>query len=195
MKSKIWGVISICVGILLILSSAGFMVYNLWDETRAAEKAARTTQILCEIIDAQEQQDTSSAAQEDETEPGIVIDGETYIAVLGIPPLGLELPVNKHWSYSKLSESPCRYSGSIGNSLVIAAHNYKNHFGDIAKLSRGDTVTLTDVEGRRYLYSAEEVTTLGATSIDEMVNSGYDLTLFTCNYSGSVRVTVRCKQN
>ena len=28
--------------------------------------------------------------------------------------------------------------------------------------------------------------------IDGMVNSGYDLSLFTCNYGGKARVTVRC---
>ena len=33
-----------------------------------------------------------------------------------------------------------------------------------------------------------------ATDIEGMVHSGYDLSLFTCNYGGKARVTVRCER-
>ena len=36
--------------------------------------------------------------------------------------------------------------------------------------------------------------TLAATAVEEMTDSGFDLTLFTCNYSGQARVTVRCNR-
>jgi sortase A len=37
-----------------------------------------------------------------------------------------------------------------------------------------------------------EVETLEPTAVEEMTNSGYALTLFTCTYGGQSRVTVRC---
>ena len=50
----------------------------------------------------------------------------------------------------------------------------------------------TDLEGNQIFYEVREIYTVAATDIDGMVNSGYDLSLFTCNYGGKARVTVRC---
>ena len=37
-----------------------------------------------------------------------------------------------------------------------------------------------------------QVETLAPTAVDEMTGGDWDLTLFTCTYSGQARVTVRC---
>ena len=177
------GVWVICLGMLLVVSSIGLFAYNLWDENRAALAAASTVTALCEQMDAQ---DALSDVKE------IEIDGEQYIGILRIPALGLELPINKEWSYPKLKESPCRYAGDVSGSLTIAAHNYKNHFGNVSSLAYDDTVLLTEVDGHENLYSVKEVVIIQATGIDEMVNSSYDLTLFTCTYGGKGRVAIRC---
>ena len=41
-------------------------------------------------------------------------------------------------------------------------------------------------------YEVVEVDILNPTAIEEMTDSGFDLTLFTCTYGGQSRVTVRC---
>ena len=80
--------------------------------------------------------------------PAVKIDGQTYLGILKIPALDLELPVMKDWSYPKLKIAPCRYSGSAyQDNLVIMAHNYKQHFGQIKNLKQGDAVTFTDIDG------------------------------------------------
>ena len=123
----------------------------------------------------------------------IVIDGINYIGLLSIPSLGIELPVNSNWSYPALRLTPCRYSGSIENdSLVIAAHNYSSHFGGIERLSDGDIITLTDVEGVNHTYETAYSEVLQPTSVDEVVNSKFDLVLFTCTSGGDERIVVRC---
>ena len=43
-------------------------------------------------------------------------------------------------------------------------------------------------------YEVREIYTVAATDIEGMINSGYDLSLFTCNYGGKARVTVRCER-
>ena len=60
------------------------------------------------------------------------LDNASCIGTLKIPALHLELPVLSEWSYPLLRKAPCRYAGSAykGN-LVIAAHNYSSHFGQI----------------------------------------------------------------
>jgi len=181
------GIIMICAGVLALLSSAGFIVYNVWDENRAADSAAMATQMLFEYIEE------STENHDPEIVPEFIeIGGELYIGLLSIPALSLELPVNNEWSYPKLKESPCRYAGSIDDLLVIAAHNYKNHFGSLTKLVSGDTVLLTDAAGGKHQYLVEEVTTLKATDIDAMTDSLHDLTLFTCTFGGKARIAVRC---
>ena len=58
----------------------------------------------------------------------------------------------------------------------------------------GDPVYFTDMDGVTTAYEVAEVDTLSATAVEEMTGSGFDLTLFTCNYSGQARVTVRCNR-
>ena len=126
----------------------------------------------------------------------IVVNRVAYMGVISIPKLRLDLPVNLTWSYPALRRTPCRYSGDTQhNNLVIAAHSYRTHFRDINTLVEGDVVTFTDVEGTEFNYRVVRVETLQPTDVREVVNSPYDLTLFTCTYDSRARVVVRCMMN
>ena len=60
----------------------------------------------------------------------------TYIGILTIPSLGIELPVQDEWSYPNLKIAPCRYAGTVADgNLIVAAHNYRSHFGRIGELN------------------------------------------------------------
>ncbi len=121
------------------------------------------------------------------------IDGQEYIGKLEIPVLGIELPIISEWSYPRLKIAPCRYTGSAYlDNLTIAAHNYASHFGNIKKLSPGDEVIFTDLDGNIFHYVVASVEILQPTAIEEMTDSEYALTLFTCTIGGKSRVTVRC---
>ena len=127
--------------------------------------------------------------------PVLEIDGVDYIGILTIPALGLELPVASRWSYAKLKLAPCRYEGSAYlDSLVIAAHNYPSHFRNLKQLILGDTVVFTDVDGNVFQYEVAAMETLAPTNVEEMVFSGWDLTLFTCTIGGQSRIAVRCQR-
>jgi len=120
-------------------------------------------------------------------------DGQAYIGVLEIPSLDLMLPVISEWNYARLKKAPCRYAGSAyTDDLVIAAHNYKTHFGNLKRLNEGDSVTFTDAEGNRFEYKVVLTETLMPRDVDEMKSGEFDLSLFTCTVGGSYRVTVRC---
>ncbi len=127
--------------------------------------------------------------------PEETIDGRSYIGVLEIPSLSLQLPVIGSWSYAELREAPCRHAGSAyQKNMVIAGHNYSSHFGNLKNLSQGDTVIFTDVDGNRFHYRVIELETLAPDAVDDLTSGDWNLTLFTCTIGGRSRVTVRCSE-
>ena len=125
--------------------------------------------------------------------PTQTIQGADFVGMLRISSLSLELPVRNEWSYPGLRRSPCRYAGSAyTDDLVICGHNYTQHFGRLKQLAKGDEVLLVAMNGDVFHYQVEEVTALFPSQYQEMTDSPYDLTLFTCTVGGRQRVTVRC---
>ena len=125
----------------------------------------------------------------------IVINDLEYIGYIVIPSLDLNLPVSKNFSYSSLKKTPALYYGSVkNNNLVICGHSYKSHFGYLYKLKKGDEIIFIDVNNNKYTYKVELVEELESTDIKEMIESDFDLTLYTCTKDGLRRVTVRCNR-
>ena len=122
----------------------------------------------------------------------INVDGYSYIGTINIPVLGLELPIMDSWDYEKMKLSPCRYYGSIyTNDLVICAHAYESMFANVKRLEPGDKVILSDVNNKQYIYEVELIETLSPYDVKEMIESDFDLTIFTCTYDNLNRITVR----
>ena len=118
------------------------------------------------------------------------IDGLSYLGTLA---LSLQLPILSDYVFDNLRIAPSRFTGSVyTNNMVICAHNYSSHFGNLKRLSAGDRLTLTDMDGNVFSYVVREILTLKPYEKEEFTESGYALTLFTCNISGEARVTVRC---
>lgn len=178
-------------GIILVLAAASLFCWNIYKD-KQAEKSAQ--EILAKLIEQVESipEGRRSTGTEMKTAE---IDGYEYIGYLSIPALGIELPVMSEWDYNRLTIAPCRYTGSTKtDDLVIAAHNYTSHFRPLWHIPVGETVIFTDMEGVRNTYEVADVQTLSPTSVKDMTDSEYALTLFTCNYGGSARVTVRCSR-
>lgn len=194
MKSKI-GSVCMILGAALILVGMCLFGWNRYEDARARDAVK---EVLPQIIAAIEAagDDMAYFAPEGDGMAEIEIDGYDYIGYLSIPSLGLELPVMADWSYPQLKIAPCRYAGSVDtDDLVIAAHNYSRHFGNIKNLSVKDVVYFTDMSGMVSSYEVAETDILPPAAVDEMTDSGYALTLFTCTYGGGNRVTVRCERS
>lgn len=189
-------------GLLLIAAALLLTGYNLWDDWRAGNAAQ---DILDQIRELQQIQ-SDNLDQEGGTPPDYIlnpdmempvteIDGNLYIGTLEIPALGLSLPIMSDWSYPNLRIAPCRYEGTAykGN-FVVAAHNYQTHFGTLGRLSSGDQIIFTDVDGNTFYYETVEIQILKPTAIEEMTANGWDLSLFTCTLGGQTRLTVRCEK-
>ena len=71
------------------------------------------------------------------------------------------LPVLTDWSYAKLKKAPCHCYGTYyEKDFVIAAHNYKSHFGRLSELQASDVVVFTDVSGTAHYYEVVYATTM-----------------------------------
>ena len=125
----------------------------------------------------------------------ININGDEFIGTIKIPSINLELPVMSEYTYSKLKKAPCRYYGNLfTNDLIICAHAYETFFANLVNLKQNDLIIFTDVDGNNYVYEVLEIEVLKSTDVDKMINSDFDLTLYTCTYDNTGRVTVRCNR-
>ena len=209
MTRRTAGVICMVLGGALLLGAAGLLSENRREESRAGEESAQVMVRLRQEMEqaALPEETRTEPEQSPEAEetplpdpagremPTLEIDGQTYIGYLELPTLGLSLPVMSEWSYPKLRIAPCRYWGSAyDDSLVILAHNYDRHFGRLQELAIGDPVQFIDADGVIYQYTVEKQEILEKPDVENMVDSGYDLTLFTCTYGGRHRVTVRLRR-
>lgn len=125
--------------------------------------------------------------------PTVTLNGYRYIGVLEIPALELSLPVMEDWDYDRLNISPCRFTGNLyDGDLVLCAHNYPQHFGNLKELEVGAAVRFTDAEGNVLRYEVKTIDSVGGDDLDGMLGGEWDLTLFTCTTSGQTRYVVRC---
>lgn len=188
------------VGTVLIAAALMQTSYNFvsdYTAGKAAEQAANEiTQAISQTGNNEAVTESSMTAVEAASTPRITVDGVSYVGILNIPSLELELPVAADWSYDQLQKSVCSYAGSLTtDDLVICGHSYRSHFGSLQQLGNGDLVTITDAGGAIREYQVEGIETLAPEAVEEMVSSGYDLTLFTCTFGGGSRIAVRCNES
>lgn len=197
-KGSIW----ISTGLLLIAAALLLVLYNMRQSNEAGQTAQRVLTLLSENLKTEESVRASESTEElpdyvrnpDMEMPVSTVNGIDYIGVLEIPVLELELPIISDWSYTKLRTAPCRYQGSAyKNDLILMAHNYVSHFGNLKNLRQGDLVRFTDEGGNVFSYTVVELETLMPMDVEEMESGDWDLTLFTCTVGGRSRVTVRCE--
>ena len=208
------GIIFVIAGAVLIVSALLFFLYNQREDRHAQQEAELLLEEMkalpiteeappppavyeTEIVtpkpdpapDVQEVPETPQEAPAETPISGTAVSAHGGIGYLSIPDLGLELPVLAEWSYDLLKIAPCRHTGSVEtDDLVIAAHNYKSHFGRLSALQISAEVTFTDPAGSAYRYVLSAMETVSPDDTDSVLNSGYDLVLYTCTTGRSNRV-------
>ena len=169
MNKKISAVVTL-VGLILIMCAMAVLFHNK-KEDNLAQKSSNT--VLSSLKEKIEESNLKTSDEEKDLNK----DLNQYDGYIKIPKLNLELPVMKKPTQANLKKSPCIYSGTAKDSnLIIAAHNYSAHFGKINQLENGDKEKIN-----------------GSNS-EQMQNENYALTLFTCDYTGRDRITIRCER-
>lgn len=224
MRRKTRRIILILAGVMLILGALGLSGYNLWLEAQTARHTRQVIQELklqdtqrvpetlpAETLPGVTEPDTPDAtvSTQPSTEPEVPayvqdpwmdmperqVEGVAYIGYLEIPSAELYLPVIAETSTELLKIAPCRYSGSAYlDDMVIGAHNMEGLFRGIGALEAGTQVFFTDMDGNMFIYAVESAQQLRSNQVEELICGDWDLTLYTCTYTGSARIVVRCQR-
>lgn len=181
----------IILGILCVLLSITLYIKNKYQELDTGKKSKEILHIIETKINVSDKEEIKT-----NTEDLVLnISGYDYIGVISIPSLNIKLPIMRETDYDRLAISPCKYYGNITtNDLVLCAHDYVNQFGKISNLKEDDIVIITDVLGNNYVYKVVLTEELNPTDITNMIDSPFDLTLYTCSYGALKRITVRCNR-
>lgn len=197
------GVGFVILGAVLLLSALLLFAYNRYEAERAGQDAELLVEDIRSVIAAQQPSREDVTAPTGETEPPeepteeavdtempvVMLGAYGYIGYLSIPDLNLELPVMSEWDYTRLKYAPCRQCGSTRtDDLVIAAHNFSTHFGRLKELELGAEVCFTDMDGIESRYTLRALQTTAPDEVEAVLNSGYDLVLYTCTPGGATRV-------
>lgn len=207
--------IFIMMGLLLVAAALLLVAYNIYDEKRAGEVAeGALSELEKKQLEAPDVQlPTNSLGEynldlvDDETEipdyilnpdmdmPLATIEGQDYIGTISLPKLYKKLPVISSWDYDKMKLAPCVYSGTTyKDNLILIAHNYDTHFGDLDNLVLDDGLSITDMDGNEFKYVVVEKEILEPNAIEQLASGDWDLTLITCTISGQTRLAVRCER-
>lgn len=173
------------IGIILLSISLFLYIYYYMEDIYSSKMVNKT---MNELIN------TNDIIENDEGFDIKIIDNEEYIGYIEIPSLELFLPITNGYSYNSLKKTPALFYGNLNKNLVICGHSYKAHFGDLYKLKQKDKVNFIDVNNNKYVYEVELIETLKSTDVKDMIESDFDLTLYTCTKDGKNRVTVRCNR-
>lgn len=204
------GSVFVVIGAVLLTAALLLFLHNEREDTMAGEAAEEALSALQEVIQegtgkpVTEESDPSAAHTDptettEATEPTeltvVTIDGYDYIGYISIPSFELELPIMADWSMEKLQTAPClQYGSPLTDDAVIAGHNFKQHFRALHDIQVGESVTFTDMNGYVIEYSVADVEIIDPRNVYDVINSEYDLILYTCTTGGQSRVTVRCNR-
>ncbi len=130
-------------------------------------------------------------------------NGTTYTveAVLNIPRLSINYPIISETSEELLKISLNKYWGpgpnEVGNYCIVG-HNYKNKkmFGRLNEIVSGDTVELTDMDGKTLKYTVYDKYVVEPTDVactSQLTNGNKEVTLITCTNYGQQRLVVKAR--
>lgn len=183
------------VGVCLIGLASGMTIYNFWDDYRAGKESQNLLHDLTDIPNLSKVASEETIWDKDMSMVTKKVDQQEVLGVINIDKLNLHLPILSEWSMENSKQAPCRYVGSLyKNNLIVAGHNYQAHFAKLDQLEIGDKVQVKDLEGRQFEYKVKAIEMIDGKDVTSMLDGKWDLTLFTCNYDGTQRFTLRCEK-
>ena len=190
LKQQKKGLVLVGLGILLLACS---LVLHLADQ-KQDDLAEKNAQVLLEQLELNRipLSDTEQTS-ENRDMPTVEYMGFSMIGTLRMDAVGIKLPVLENWSYEQLNVAPCRYAGSVHDSMILMGHNYKSHFTPLHQAEIGMSVVFEDVNGQAYHYVVDAIEKLGKNQ-GEGLPSDHDLILFTCTPGGQNRLVIRCSR-
>lgn len=191
MKRK--GTLSILLGMILILSAFAIFAYNIYENEHAKQQ---NDTILNQIEEKQTEDLTALYRQyPDIPMPVVEIDGLHYIGTLEAPTVDLKTPILSVYDAKTMEVTPALYSGSAYlHDMLLLGHNYQSCFGKLANLKIGDELKFIDNHKNQFHYVVHDIFIAQEDEFERIQSKEepWDLTMFTCTWSGFERVVIRC---
>ena len=132
-------------------------------------------------------------------------NGFDVSATIEIPKINLSYPILSKVTKKSLETAvaimyPENAVLNTPGNVVIAGHNYRNgsFFSNLKKLSLGDTIYITDLEGQKLaytIYNIFEASENDTSFYNRDTNGAKEITLSTCTDDSSARTIVEAKAN
>ncbi|MBO5033771.1 MAG: class D sortase [Lachnospiraceae bacterium] len=192
-------------GILIVAGLAIMSVPLYWRITgnyRNQQMVKEMEQIIEQETENEEKEDHGQTAPEAaiSEEDAAALSKEEVIGLIEIEALDIKYAVLEGAGSYELSCGIGHISdtagiGEVGN-CVLAGHNGSRHgtyFTNLKTLKEGDVIKLTDKKGNQYFYVAESMKVVGPydNSVKDQ-GDAVELTLLTCENSGTMRLVVSC---
>lgn len=179
------------IGALFILIALGIFIKDNYEDYQAGKDSSKALAVLNEYtdnIDNVENKDNNGNKLKK-------VDGYDYYGVIALPSINIELPLLSEWDYNRLKKGPCIYYGSIEeNNLVICGHSYRTHFKYLSKLEIGHHIVIADLNGNKYVYEVVDKVVIDPHDSTEVIETGYDLVIFSCFNSGTQRMIIHANR-
>ncbi len=190
-KSNLITAILTFLGVTLIIGSVSLMLYQFFGQKMIVQSNVEIVDTLFTLMPT-----VRSGVQDDRVDmnmPMLEIDGENFVGIIEIPLFNRKLPVCGSWNKHKVSEFPCRYSGSLyDGNLIIGGSDAAGQFDFAENISIGDSVFLTDMVGGQYFYRVEWIETTSDVSTENLVSDTADMILFARNTYSLDYTVIQC---
>ncbi len=190
-RGKLYPIL-LAVGILLVVASLSVLLISNISQKSAADRARKL------VIDLRQLMPSSyNAGLDDRVNilmASMEVEGESFCGIIEIPAYNADLPICDVWSAGKVSQYPCRYTGSIyDRSLIIGGSDRSGQFDFMNQITGGDKVYVTDMTGGRYTYQVRDVLRSTDVSSDKLMSLDGDLVLYARNSYSFDYTFVICK--
>ena len=173
------------IGILLVVAAAGIF----WYVSQARQSQTRVTDDVRMRLESLLPSDgdgfsgISTNGEGDSRIPSLLIDDVSYMGIVSVPSVGLNLPVRTSEDSGSLQVAPYRYAGTPTTHLIFVGWDSEEQFGSLSRVGVDDHVEFVDVDGISYSYHVNSLSTPRDFKMSDEIASIADLTL--CAYDSA----------
>ncbi len=190
-KDRLTGILLI-LGIALVVVSLAVLLISFVSQNLSAGNARNLVVQLRQLMP-----NIQNATPDDRINvmmPSMEIQGDNFCGILEIPAYNADLPVRSAWDSRRLSDYPCRFTGSIyDGSLIIGGTDNSGQFDFMKNITGGDLVYVMDMTGGRYRCIVTDVYRTKDVSSNHLMSLDADLVLFAKNSFSFDYTLVLCK--
>lgn len=196
MKKKIYNIILIILVILLLVVISIIISKHTKNKIKENELTNIVTQIKTQLNNQINEQQNSTNKIE------TTYKGYNIVGIIKIPKINIEYPIIEKTSNETMALSITKFWGNnvndIGN-FAMAGHNYfdSTMFSNTKKLTIGDIIEMTDLQGNSVEYAVFEKYTVNPNDTDCIKcvkENTREITLITCINGRSNRLIVKARE-